>query len=44
MAPSQPTVAPPSMNCEMNWKLNVGAGISTPPITFEVNGKKYLNI
>jgi alcohol dehydrogenase (cytochrome c) len=26
------------------WKINVGAGISTPPITFEVNGKQYLAI
>jgi alcohol dehydrogenase (cytochrome c) len=26
------------------WKINVGAGISTPPMTFEVNGKQYLAI
>ena len=26
------------------WKVNVGAGISTPPITFEVNGKQYLAV
>jgi alcohol dehydrogenase (cytochrome c) len=26
------------------WKINVGAGISTPPMTFEVNGKQYMAI
>ena len=26
------------------WKINVGAGISAPPITFEVGGKQYVAI
>ena len=26
------------------WKINIGAGISTPPMTFEVNGRQYLAI
>src|SRR5258705_11003875 len=24
------------------WKINVGAGINAPPITFEVGGKQYV--
>jgi alcohol dehydrogenase (cytochrome c) len=26
------------------WKFNVGSGITTPPISFEVNGKQYVAI
>jgi alcohol dehydrogenase (cytochrome c) len=26
------------------WKINVGAGFSAPPMTFEVNGKQYVAI
>jgi alcohol dehydrogenase (cytochrome c) len=26
------------------WKINVGSGISAPPMTFEVNGKQYVAI
>jgi alcohol dehydrogenase (cytochrome c) len=26
------------------WHLNVGAGFSAPPMTFEVNGKQYVGI
>src|SRR5215469_9256122 len=26
------------------WKFNVGSGITTPPMSFEVNGKQYLAI
>jgi alcohol dehydrogenase (cytochrome c) len=26
------------------WKFNVGAGITTPPMSFEVNGKQYVAI
>ena len=26
------------------WKVNVGAGFSAPPMTFEVNGKQYVAI
>ena len=26
------------------WKINVGAGFSAPPMTFEVGGKQYLAI
>ena len=26
------------------WKVNVGAGFSAPPMTFEVNGKQYIAI
>jgi alcohol dehydrogenase (cytochrome c) len=26
------------------WKVNVGAGFTAPPMTFEVNGKQYLAI
>ena len=26
------------------WRVNVGAGFTAPPITFEVNGKQYLAI
>jgi alcohol dehydrogenase (cytochrome c) len=26
------------------WKINVGAGFSAPPITFEVNGRQYIAI
>ena len=26
------------------WKLNVGSGISAPPMTFAVNGRQYLAI
>jgi len=26
------------------WKINVGSGFSTPPMTFEVNGKQYVGI
>jgi alcohol dehydrogenase (cytochrome c) len=26
------------------WKINVGAGFTAPPMTFEVNGKQYLAI
>jgi alcohol dehydrogenase (cytochrome c) len=26
------------------WKINVGAGFTAPPMTFEVNGKQYIAI
>ena len=26
------------------WKVNVGSGFSSPPMTFAVNGKQYLAI
>ena len=26
------------------WKVNVGAGFTAPPMTFEVNGKQYIAI
>jgi alcohol dehydrogenase (cytochrome c) len=26
------------------WRVNVGAGFTAPPMTFEVNGKQYLAI
>jgi alcohol dehydrogenase (cytochrome c) len=26
------------------WKINVGAGFTAPPMTFEVNGRQYLAI
>jgi len=26
------------------WKINVGAGFSAPPMTFEVSGKQYIAI
>jgi alcohol dehydrogenase (cytochrome c) len=26
------------------WKINVGAGLSAPPMTFEVNGRQYVAI
>ena len=29
---------------EQLWKINVGAGFSAPPMTFEVNGKQYVAI
>jgi alcohol dehydrogenase (cytochrome c) len=29
---------------EQLWKINLGAGFSAPPMTFEVNGKQYVAI
>jgi alcohol dehydrogenase (cytochrome c) len=29
---------------EQLWKINVGAGFSAPPMTFEANGKQYVAI
>ena len=26
------------------WKINLGSGFSSPPVTFEVNGKQYIAI
>ena len=26
------------------WKVNVGAGLGAPPISFEVNGRQYIAI
>ena len=26
------------------WKINVGAGLGAPPISFEVNGRQYIAI
>src|SRR5215470_9696967 len=37
-------VAYDDTSLEPLWKINVGAGINAPPMTFEVGGKQYVTV